>query len=396
MKNNHRLVKLIIVFFLAIGLFGCSEETDLIQNEIKLFEGQDFDLEEYLSNLYTNDEKIEIIDDKNTTSSGNYDIFYKLNGADAVLKVVVLSDPVTLKKQEIILEVGSSFDPKEYISEEDTDNDIEINSNVNMDKAGEYRVVYTFSDIEKVLKVIVKSVDIVLTQTSISIALGSSFNPRDYLSEDLLNSSKISIQNSVNTSEIGTYKVVYSMGNISKTLTVTVKDVSPILTKTSVSINQGSEFNPSDYLITADRTNENIIITDKVEINVPGTYLVTYQLGQIVKTLSVTVMKVVVVTPTPTPDPTESNPIEIVSLTSPVKAGANATIVIKGNPGETYYIEVIYKSGPSKASGLGSKVADSKGRVSWTWKVGINTSPGEWDIEISGEEETISTYFTVY
>ncbi|MDP3305775.1 MAG: bacterial Ig-like domain-containing protein [Erysipelotrichaceae bacterium] len=396
MKNNHRLVKLIIVFFLAIGLFGCSEETELIQNEIKLYEGQNFDLKEYLSNLYRNDEKIEVIDNKDTTTSGNYDILYKLNGANAVLKVVVLNDPITLKNQEIVLVVGSPFNPKDYISEEDIGNDIKINSNVNTEKAGEYRVVYTFSGIEKVLKVIVKNVDIVLTQSSISIALGSTFDPRDYLSEDLLNSSKISVQNSVNTSEIGTYKVVYSMGNISKTLTVTVKDVSPILTKTSVSINQGSEFNPSDYLITADRTNENIVITDKVEINVPGTYLVTYQLGQIVKTLSVTVMKVVVVTPTPTPDPTESDPIEIVSLTSPVKAGANATIVIKGNPGETYYIEVIYKSGPSKASGLGSKVADSKGKVSWTWKVGINTSPGEWDIEISGEEETISTYFTVY
>lgn len=395
MNNNHKLIKLIIVSFLAIGLFGCSEETEMIQNEVKLFEGQNFNLKDYLSDLYTNDEEIEIIDDKNTTTSGNYDIFYKLNGANAVLKVVVLSDPITLKEQEILLEVGSPFDPKDYISAEDVGNDIEINSNVNMDKAGEYSVVYTFSGVEKVLKVTVKSVSIVLTQTSISIALGSAFNPRDYLGGDFPNSSKISIQNNVNTSKIGTYKVLYSLGNVSKTLTVAVKDVSPILTKTSVSINQGSEFDPLDYLIAVDKTNDKIIVTDKVDTEMPGTYLVTYQLGEIVKTLTVTVIKVAIVTPTPTPDTTESNPIEIISLTSPVKAGSNATIVIKGNPGETYYIEVIYKSGPSKASGLGSKVADSKGRVSWTWKVGINTSPGEWDIEISGEEEIIYTTFIV-
>jgi hypothetical protein len=393
MNKRYLIIKIMLVIFVAFGLFGCSKGIELTHKEVQLYEGQEINPINYLGESFKSNDKIKISNNANTKLSGNYEIVYKLDGAEAVLKVVVLSDPVTLTSQKVILETGSSFNPKDYISNEDRNNDIKIVSNVDLNKAGEYIVVYSFSGIEKVLNVSVKNVDIVLTQTSISIDLGSTFNPKAYLAGNFPNSPKISIQSNVDTNKIGTYQVKYSTSTDSKTLNVTVKDVSPILTKTSVSINQGTAFDPKSYLVSEDRNNTNIVITNKVDTSVPGTYLVTYQLGQIVKTLSVTVVKVATATPTPTPSTSYS--LKVISLTSPVDPGDYATIVVQGKAGKQYSIVVYYKSGPSTAAGLEPKIADASGQVSWTWKIGTRTSAGSWKITISGDGKTTSTYIKV-
>ena len=102
----------------------------------------------------------------------------------------------------------------------------------------------------------------------------------------------------------------------------------------------------------------------------------------------------IIVTPTPTP-----LEVSIVSVTTPVNAGANATLVAQTAPSANCSIEVIYASGPSSASGLNAKQSDSSGKVSWTWKVGANTTPGNWQIIVTvsynGNTVTQSTYFTV-
>lgn len=91
--------------------------------------------------------------------------------------------------------------------------------------------------------------------------------------------------------------------------------------------------------------------------------------------------------------------VALVSLTSPVSPGGTATITVQTMPGARCLITVRYKSGPSRAAGLASKMADSKGRASWTWRVGTRTTPGEWPIFVtcsSGEEEaTLETSFVV-
>jgi competence protein ComEC len=75
--------------------------------------------------------------------------------------------------------------------------------------------------------------------------------------------------------------------------------------------------------------------------------------------------------------------LEIVSLTSPISKGAIASLKAKTSPNAQCSITVYYKSGPSSASGLGSKTADGSGMVSWSWKVGIKTTPGTWSISVT-------------
>jgi hypothetical protein len=99
------------------------------------------------------------------------------------------------------------------------------------------------------------------------------------------------------------------------------------------------------------------------------------------------------------PSPVDQVSLEIVSVTSPVSAGAYATLEARAPPGTVCTIAVYYKSGLSSAQGLYPKQTDDDGYVSWTWKVGARTTPGNWRIVVTAtcEGQTMSqeTYFTV-
>lgn len=91
--------------------------------------------------------------------------------------------------------------------------------------------------------------------------------------------------------------------------------------------------------------------------------------------------------------------LQVISVTSPVARGASATLIAKTVPGAQCTITVNYASGPSTASGLTPKIADSSGNVSWTWNIGVKTTPGTWKIVVTstsqGSTTTTTTNFTV-
>jgi len=81
-------------------------------------------------------------------------------------------------------------------------------------------------------------------------------------------------------------------------------------------------------------------------------------------------------------------PITLISVTSPAAPFSDATLTISTTPGANCSIVVRYKSGPSRAKGLVPQLASSSGRVSWTWRVGSNTTPGRWPIVVTCEKST--------
>ena len=91
--------------------------------------------------------------------------------------------------------------------------------------------------------------------------------------------------------------------------------------------------------------------------------------------------------------------ISVVSLTSPIKPGATASLTIQTLPGAACSIQVHYKSGPSGAAGLGAKTADGSGNVTWSWKVGSSTAKGSWSIvvtsSLNGQSVTQTIPFVV-
>lgn len=106
----------------------------------------------------------------------------------------------------------------------------------------------------------------------------------------------------------------------------------------------------------------------------------------------------VAATPTPAASPSPA-PVQAVVkfLNAPLtaKRGSNATLRAKTAPNTSCSIEVDYKSGPSTAAGLVVKNSDSAGNVSWTWKVGANTTPGAWPITVTCGDGSAATHITV-
>jgi hypothetical protein len=75
--------------------------------------------------------------------------------------------------------------------------------------------------------------------------------------------------------------------------------------------------------------------------------------------------------------------------------GDYATLTAAVSPARRCSITVYYKSGPSRAQGLYAKIPRA-GRVSWTWKVGTNTTAGRWRITVScGSAGVLRTSFVV-
>ncbi|HSU80578.1 MAG TPA: thermonuclease family protein [Candidatus Angelobacter sp.] len=78
-----------------------------------------------------------------------------------------------------------------------------------------------------------------------------------------------------------------------------------------------------------------------------------------------------------------------------VRDGGEASVTVKTKPNASGSIEVDYKSGPSKAKGLGIKKANSQGVITWSWKVGSSTTPGTYNVIIRLGGQTITKHLVV-
>lgn len=85
----------------------------------------------------------------------------------------------------------------------------------------------------------------------------------------------------------------------------------------------------------------------------------------------------------------------VTSAPGTVSKGSTASISIKGKSNTQYSIAVHYSSGVSKASGLEAKASDANGNVSWSWKIGVRTKSGTYDIVISDGTDEVDSSVTV-
>ena len=113
-----------------------------------------------------------------------------------------------------------------------------------------------------------------------------------------------------------------------------------------------------------------------------------------------------VATPAPTisraagPAPTSKPALLPVRITFPAgpasgHPGQVATLGAHYTPGVLCTIVVHYKSGPSKAQGLGAKHTDGSGNVSWSWIIGTNTTRGQWPITVTCGSASAQSYINV-
>ncbi|ACV57083.1 nuclease (SNase domain protein) [Alicyclobacillus acidocaldarius subsp. acidocaldarius DSM 446] len=87
--------------------------------------------------------------------------------------------------------------------------------------------------------------------------------------------------------------------------------------------------------------------------------------------------------------------ITVISSDLNVQRGGYASVTIQTTPGALGTIEVDYKTGPSHASGLEPKTADSSGRITWEWRVGSSTTAGQWPVTIAVGGQSITLTLSV-
>lgn len=185
--------------------------------------------------------------------------------------------------------------------------DIKVTGNVNVDVAGTYKVTATVQDkqgakatktftvtVKKVVKPVVMDSAPTLEGHDVTINQGDKFS-NDMLGvtandkEDGNLTKEVKFSGTVNTNEVGTYKVTAKVtdkqgASCTKTFTVTVKqapNTAPVITaKDSVSLPFGTHWKLSDSDVKVmDKEDGNItnsvIVTGSVNARVPGTYHLT-------------------------------------------------------------------------------------------------------------------------
>jgi hypothetical protein len=101
--------------------------------------------------------------------------------------------------------------------------------------------------------------------------------------------------------------------------------------------------------------------------------------------------------PTPAtlaPPSTSAKAVTIVSVSSPVDAGAYASLAAQTSPDAACNLSVVLPSGrQSESSGLGPATADATGRVTLSWLTGTNTHPGPATATVTcGSHSTTGTF----
>lgn len=286
--------------------------------DIIIKKGSNFNVEKYFS---TYDEvdgdltKKTIVDlnDLDTSVEGEYTITLSVedskgNTSTKSVKVTVVPDIAPeIQASDISIMSGWDFNPLDYvkaIDEEDGDLTKKvtvINNNVKTDTPGVYTV--TFSVTDSANNTTIKTINVtvekyvgdspIITASDKEIVLGVTFNPLEGIialdKEDGNITEKVKvIENTVDTTKLGEYKVVYqvedSHNNISeKTIKVVVTTGgAPLINASDKTILLNSTFNPLEGVSAIDKedgdlTSKITVMTNTVDTSKLGIYDVIYK-----------------------------------------------------------------------------------------------------------------------
>ena len=218
------------------------------------------------------------------------------------------------------LKVGDSFDPKAGVTVTDEDENIElvVESNVNTNIPGVYKVIYKATDSGNKTTIVESSVVVNPKMTTLNkipvinaqdriVQLGEKFDPlegvtaTDEEDKDLTEKIKV-IRNDVDTKVAGDYTVVFSVTDSQGATAIhemlVVVNQPPVIHAEDRVITVGDEFKELEGVTATDDEQGNITEIEVVENNVktdtPGEYTVTYKVvdklgGVATKTIKVTV-----------------------------------------------------------------------------------------------------------
>ena len=180
---------------------------------------------------------------------GTYKVAYQVSDSHGAtvtktITVTVNARPIFIGNDDLIITVGDSFNPLDYVLAFDEEDDYipltEANvifNGVNPSQSGIYTVIYEVTDshgamTQKEISVVVNAIP-VIEATDVVLTVGDTFNPLDYATviddETIVLTEANVIFNDVNPLTSGTYEVTYQVSDshgatTTKTITVMVRE----------------------------------------------------------------------------------------------------------------------------------------------------------------------------
>ncbi|MBD9956234.1 bacterial Ig-like domain-containing protein [Enterococcus faecalis] len=241
-------------------------------------------------------EKITVSGQVDNTKAGVYPIVYSYEGKEETAHVTVKADQSKLEVKDSTIYVGDKWKPEDnFVSATDkTGQDvpfekIDVQGTVNVDKIGDYEIVYKNGTKEAKAIVHVRD-DSQLEVKDSTIYVGDKWKPEDNFvsATDKTGQDvpfeKIDVQGTVNVDKIGDYEIVYKNGTKEAKAIVHVRDDSQLEVKDST-IYVGDKWKPEDNFVSAtDKTGqdvpfEKIDVQGTVNVDKIGDYEIVYKNG---------------------------------------------------------------------------------------------------------------------
>ena len=308
-KNGQKLEDVTINAGQAFNLMDSVKAVDVNGNTVNVSVSSDKEL-----NLDTEQDTTYVITYSATDSRG------RKTEESINLTVKGNKAPVIEGVKNHTLKVGDSFDPKAGVTVKDEDENIElvVESNVNTNIPGVYKVIYKATDSGNKTTIVESSVVVNPKMTTLNkipvinaqdriVQLGEKFDPlegvtaTDEEDKDLTEKIKV-IRNDVDTKVAGDYTVVFSVTDSQGATAIhemlVVVNQPPVIHAEDKVITVGDEFKELEGVTATDKEQGDItdikVEKSTVDINTPGEYYITYKVvdklgGVATKTIKVTV-----------------------------------------------------------------------------------------------------------
>lgn len=246
----------------------------------------------------------------NTNIAGTYPVTYAYNGVSKTINVTVKDILTAVNAHDSTIYTGDTWTAEDnFDSAMDKDGktvafaDVTVTGTVDTTKAGTNTIIYAYDGVSTTITVTVKENKGGISAHDSSIYVGDNWTAEDNFDSAFdKEGNPVSFQDvqvtekpTVNTNKAGAYQVTYSYGNISKTITLTVKEIkTAVNAHDSVVYTDGTWTAEDNFDSAMDKDGNSVPFTDvtvsgTVETNKPGVYPVTYTYDGVSNTINVTV-----------------------------------------------------------------------------------------------------------
>ena len=311
-------------------------------------------------------EKIDVQGTVNVDKIGDYEIVYK-NGTKEAKTIVHVRDDSQLEVKDTTIYVGDKWEAEDnFVSATDkTGQDvpfekIDVQGTVNVDKIGDYEIVYKNGTKEAKAIIHVRD-DSRLQVKDTTIYVGDSWKPEenfvsatDKTGQDVP-FEKITVSGQVDNTKAGVYPIVYSYEGKEETAHVTVKPDQSKLEVKDTTIYVGDKWKPEDNFVSATDRDGHAISFDKVQVKgevdtkKTGEYQISYTTEPVNETkpavqsrlfsmfsnetprqlTTVATVHVIDRNPTPLPDKNENNQTSSSTNQTTIKRSQYVTHIVK-------------------------------------------------------------------